>query len=374
MLELSPTMNLEAATTARAALSIDLARICKTYGRFKALDEVAISIGSGEFLTLLGPSGSGKTTLLMIIAGFVRADSGSLRFGPNEMIHTPAHRRGVGMVFQNYALFPHMTVAENVAYPLRVRKVAKADTARRVNEVLQLVQLKGLGERKPSELSGGQRQRVALARSIVFEPQVLLMDEPLSALDKNLREAMQLEIRRLHDRLGVTTVYVTHDQREALTMSDRIVVMSNGQVEQIGTPKQIYNEPTTPFVGTFVGESYLLPVQMRGSTPHVLNQPLLAARHPAYTSDTTYQLLIRPERLCLQHQDSPTSNVLACVLEGVVYQGDSALVTMKTSIGTDIGMRLPARDPWLARVPASGSPLVVTLAVEDAIIVGADAR
>jgi len=354
---------------ARHSVSIELDRICKTYGSFTALDNLSMSIGSGEFLTLLGPSGSGKTTLLMILAGFVRADSGSVKFGASEVIQLPPHKRGVGMVFQSYALFPHMTVAENIAYPLKLRQMSKAEIEKRVCEVLEVVQLKGLGGRRPTELSGGQRQRVALARSIVFEPRVLLMDEPLSALDKNLREAMQLEIRRLHDRLGVTTVYVTHDQREALTMSDRIVVMNNGRIEQIGTPREIYDEPRTAFVGTFVGESYLIPLQVRASIPHVLDQPLLASKHPLYRDDSAYDLLIRPERLQLGAPSHSETNAFAVVLQGIVYQGDTVLVNMTMTNGTEIGVRIHAHDPWLRESQEVGSTFILTLAPEHAIVV-----
>ena len=362
-------MSVDLEKFARHSVSIELDRICKTYGSFTALDNLTMSIGSGEFLTLLGPSGSGKTTLLMILAGFVRADSGSVKFGDSEVIQLPPHKRGVGMVFQSYALFPHMTVAENIAYPLKLRQMPKPEIEKRVCEVLEVVQLKGLGDRRPTELSGGQKQRVALARSIVFEPRVLLMDEPLSALDKNLREAMQLEIRRLHDRLGVTTVYVTHDQREALTMSDRIVVMNNGRIEQIGTPREIYDEPRTAFVGTFVGESYLIPVQVHASSPCVLDRPLFASRHPSYRDGSAYDLLIRPERLKLGASSDPETNAFPVVLQGIVYQGDTALVNMTMTNGTEIGVRLPAHDPWLREHHPLGSPFILSLDPQHAIIV-----
>ena len=211
--------------------------LSKHYGRTTALHEVDLDVDSGEFITLLGPSGSGKTTLLMILAGFVRPNGGSVMVGGEEIIVMPPHKRNVGMVFQNYALFPHMNVFENIAFPLRQRRVERKETAERVQKVLELVHLAGYGERRTDQLSGGQRQRVALARAIVFEPRILLMDEPLSALDKKLREQMQIEIRHLHQRLGMTTVYVTHDQREAITMSDRIAVMNQGRIVQLDTPK-----------------------------------------------------------------------------------------------------------------------------------------
>ena len=246
------------------ALPIHIQGLTKRYGQLYALDNVDLEVKSGEFLTLLGPSGSGKTTLLMAIAGFNRPDAGSIKFGDEEVILRPPHKRNVGMVFQSYALFPHMSVAENIAFPLKLRGVSTAETAERVDAALQTVQLEGLGDRDIEQLSGGQRQRVALARAFVFRPRILLMDEPLSALDKKLREQMQIELKHLHEQLGVTTVYVTHDQREALTMSDRIVVINHGRLTQIDTPHNIYNHPANAFVADFIGESTMLPLKADG--------------------------------------------------------------------------------------------------------------
>ncbi|NKC04821.1 ATP-binding cassette domain-containing protein [Ochrobactrum haematophilum] len=237
------------------ALPVTIRSLSKHYGSVRAVDDVSFNIQAGEFLTLLGPSGSGKTSLLMMIAGFSRPTAGSIRIADQEIIHLPPHKRNIGMVFQNYALFPHMSVQENVAYPLRLRKVSKSDVETRVNRVLDMVQLSGYGARRINELSGGQRQRIALARAIIFEPRILLMDEPLSALDKQLRETMQIEIRKLHDRLGMTTISVTHDQREALTMSDRIAVFCNGKLAQIATPSDLYEKPDSRFVAEFIGET-----------------------------------------------------------------------------------------------------------------------
>jgi putative spermidine/putrescine transport system ATP-binding protein len=243
------------------ALPISISGITKTYGKVFALDNVDLEIRKGEFLTLLGPSGSGKTTLLMALAGFTRPDSGSIRFGDEEIILKPPHLRNVGMVFQSYALFPHMSVAANVGFPLKLRKAARSEIDTRVAEALATVQLDGYGERRISQLSGGQKQRVALARAIVFSPRILLMDEPLSALDKKLREHMQIELRHLHEKLGMTTVYVTHDQREALTMSDRIAVINHGRLMQLDTPREIYDRPANRFVADFLGESTFLPLE-----------------------------------------------------------------------------------------------------------------
>src|SRR5690349_6391263 len=224
----------------RAALDITIRQLTKTHGPVRALDNVDLDVHAGEFLTLLGPSGSGKTTLLMVLAGFTRPDHGSVRFGPSEVVRLAPHKRDVGMVFQNYALFPHMDVAGNIGFPLRLRRLGREEVARKVEAALEMVQLGGYGSRRVDQLSGGQRQRVALARAIVFEPRIVLMDEPLSALDKQLRELMQIELRQLHRRLGMTTVYVTHDQREAITMSDRIAVMNAGRIEQIDRPEVLY--------------------------------------------------------------------------------------------------------------------------------------
>jgi putative spermidine/putrescine transport system ATP-binding protein len=243
-----------------APLSISARRVRKAYGKFVALRDVSFEVGAGEFLTLLGPSGSGKTTLLNIIAGFLRLDSGSILFGDEDVTLRPVNARGLGMVFQNYALFPHMTVGENVSFPLRVRRLPKAEITERVRSVLRLVRLEGMIERNVEALSGGQRQRVALARAVVFHPRIVLMDEPLSALDKGLREQMQIEIRQLHQKIGATTIYVTHDQREALTMSDRVAVMNHGTIVQCDSPTVVYHKPNVAFVAAFMGETTLLPV------------------------------------------------------------------------------------------------------------------
>ncbi len=228
--------------------------VAKSYGDVAALRPLSLEVKAGEFVTLLGPSGSGKTTLLNIAAGFVTPDQGVLRIGDVDVTHLPPRRRDIGMVFQNYALFPHMSVFDNVAYGLRVRGVGSTEIARRVERALTMVQLGGLSGRRIPQLSGGQQQRVALARAMVIEPAVLLMDEPLGALDRQLRKHVQLEIRRLHREFGSTTLYVTHDQEEALVMSDRIGIMRNGQIEQIDTPENLYRRPANAFVAEFLGE------------------------------------------------------------------------------------------------------------------------
>src|SRR5581483_1232338 len=247
-------------TSSRRALPADvgLQSIHKAYADVIAVDEIDLDVDSGEFFTLLGPSGSGKTTTLRIIAGFERPDGGAVRLGGADVTHTPPHKRDVNTVFQDYALFPHMTVAENVAYGLKVKGVDRAERTRRVDEVLERVRLDGYGRRKPIQLSGGQRQRVALARAIVNRPQVLLLDEPLGALDLKLRQEMQVFLKTLQRELGMTFLYVTHDQEEALTMSDHVAVFNEGRIEQVGTPTEIYQQPVTEFVAGFVGTSNIL--------------------------------------------------------------------------------------------------------------------
>jgi putative spermidine/putrescine transport system ATP-binding protein len=243
---------------AAAAADIRLRGVRKAYGEVVAVDGIDLEVRGGEFFTLLGPSGSGKTTTLRMIAGFELPDAGTVELGGRDVVDLPAYDREVNTVFQDYALFPHMTVAENVEYGMRVRKVAKAERATRREEALAMVRLDGYGERKPSELSGGQRQRVALARSIVNRPRVLLLDEPLGALDLKLREQMQIELKQIQHEVGITFVYVTHDQEEALTMSDRIAVFNDGRIEQVGTPAEIYESPANDFVAAFVGVSNVI--------------------------------------------------------------------------------------------------------------------
>jgi spermidine/putrescine ABC transporter ATP-binding subunit len=245
-----------AGETSGKGAQIRLESITKDFGlAHPAVDNVTLTIEPGEFMTFLGPSGSGKTTTLNLIAGFESLTSGTIRLDSQDVSTLPAHKRNLGMVFQNYALFPHMTVAGNIAYPLRERRVPKPEIERRVAEVLELVQLKGRDKHYPSQLSGGQQQRVALARAIVFNPRALLLDEPLGALDRNLRAALQLEIRRIHREVGTTLVFVTHDQEEAMNLSDRIALFHDGRIEQVGSPENLYAEPETLFAARFLGDS-----------------------------------------------------------------------------------------------------------------------
>ena len=309
------------------ALPISVNGLKKGYGTFLALDDVSISIRPGEFLTLLGPSGSGKTTLLMAMAGFVRPDKGSIEIGGRDITRLPPNKRDIGIVFQNYALFPHMSVLANVAYPLRLRNVPRKQAIAQAEAALARVKLEGFGDRSISALSGGQRQRVALARAVVFEPRIMLMDEPLSALDKNLREQMQFEIRRLHDDLGITTIYVTHDQREALTMSDRIAVMDRGRIQQLDEPQKIYNRPLNRFVAHFLGEANILASNAISGLP---------SGFPA-TSDA----MIRAESFDIQHDGKPHVTIKGSLV-AKAFRGENWLIQVDIGEGQHLLASLPA--------------------------------
>jgi len=351
------------------SLPIDISGLCKSYGSFKALDDVSLNIAAGEFLTLLGPSGSGKTTLLMALAGFTRPDSGSIRFGDQEVIATPPNKRGLGMVFQSYALFPFMTVAENVAYPLKIRGISKSDQKTRAEHALDTCQLGGYGDRRINQLSGGQRQRVALARAMVFEPRIILMDEPLSALDKKLREHMQIELKALHQKLDATVVYVTHDQREALTMSDRIAVVNHGRIEQIDTPERLYRQPHSFFVADFVGESISLPVEVANDKAH-LNGRLLKSGSTIAQGSGGHHLVIRPELLEVTSGAVPeTANDLSGHVHDIIYQGESVLVIVKHDSVGEINVRVPANRAGQTGLPSKGERIGLALHPEDTIIV-----
>jgi len=356
-------------SSAVQSLPIEVSGLCKAYGSIKALDHVSLKIAAGEFLTLLGPSGSGKTTLLMALAGFVRPDGGSIRFGDHEVIATPPHKRGLGMVFQSYALFPFMTVAENVAYPLKVRGISKSDQKTRAELALDTVELGGYGDRRITQLSGGQQQRVALARAMVFEPQIILMDEPLSALDKKLREHMQIELKALHQKLDATVVYVTHDQREALTMSDRIAVINQGRIEQVDTPERLYREPHSFFVADFIGESISLPVTVVNNKAQ-LSGRMLISDLPLAQGRGGHRLVIRPELLEVTSGAVPeTANDLSGHVHDIIYQGDSILVIVQHESAGMINVRVPANRAGQKDLPSKGERIGLALHPEDTIIV-----
>jgi|TARA_B110000908_G_C10257395_1_gene456551 putative spermidine/putrescine transport system ATP-binding protein len=350
-------------------LPISISGITKRYGNLYALDNIDLEIKQGEFLTLLGPSGSGKTTLLMALAGFTRPDHGSIKFGDEEIILKAPHQRGVGMMFQNYALFPHMNVSQNISYPLRLRKVNKTEIAERVNQALETVQLTGFGDRGINQLSGGQRQRVALARAIVFGPRILLMDEPLSALDKNLREKMQIELRHLHEELGMTTVYVTHDQREALTMSDRIVVINNGKLMQCATPRDLYDYPANKFVAEFIGESAFLKVDHQGDGIYFDGQKLVVETLPKKQKDLL--LMVRPERLMVMvdGQNTKDMNIFNVTVSEIVYQGETKMIYVILDDGVSMSMRLSTRSGQPQNQIDKGDKIKLVLHKSDTTVV-----
>ncbi|MGY8665008.1 ABC transporter ATP-binding protein [Bradyrhizobium sp. UFLA05-109] len=285
--------------------SLRVKGLTKRYGDFVALAPTSLDVAKGEFLTLLGPSGSGKTTLLSLIAGLAHPDEGQILVDDTDVTHSPAFDRDIGVVFQNYALFPHMTVEDNIAFPLKMRKVAAADARRRTAEALETVRLPHVAKRYPRELSGGQQQRIALARCIVYRPAIILMDEPLGALDKKLRDQMQLEIKRIHRELRTTIIYVTHDQEEAMTMSDRICLMNAGAIEQLGTPEDLYFRPQSIFVADFLGESNLLSATVRQVDAQgldiVLADQTAASRAvgngASFTAGEPVKLMVRPQNL-----------------------------------------------------------------------------
>ncbi len=356
--------------TTQDALPITVRNVTKTYGKVFALDDVSLDVKSGEFLTLLGPSGSGKTTLLMVLAGFTRPDQGSLKFGDREVIRTPPHLRDVGMTFQNYALFPHMTVAGNVGYPLKLRGVSKEEMNTRVERALDTVQLGGFGERRIDQLSGGQKQRVALARSIVFEPRILLMDEPLSALDKKLRDRMQIELRHLHEQLGMTTVYVTHDQREALTMSDRIAVVNHGRIMQLATPQELYDQPENKFVADFIGDSTFIDVVREGDQIVAAGVALKTSR--PIPEGRNISLMLRPERVSLLTGEPGEANVFDAKVTELVYQGESFLLYARLTDGSELAVRGAIRAGTFQKLPGQGEAVKLALDPADTVILSGE--
>ncbi len=351
-------------------IEVGLYGVTKRFGDMVAVDDVTIEVARGEFFSMLGPSGCGKTTSLRMIAGFEEPDEGRVMLTGQSIVGVPPFKRNVNTVFQSYALFPHLTVADNVAFGLRRKKIAKSDIKTKVKHYLDLVQLPGYDERRPAQLSGGQQQRVALARALVNEPAVLLLDEPLGALDLKLRKQMQLELMRIQREVGVTFIYVTHDQEEALVMSDRIAVMSQGKVEQIGYPEDIYERPATRFVAGFIGTSNIIEAEVTGRVGDFLqlassegDRLLVAA--PAGRSISVGEKLaftVRPEKLRVAGADDPVADQL-CTVAGtvvdVVYQGVSTQLVIRTDTGTSlVAFRQNSERVSDAGVPGSPARLV----------------
>jgi spermidine/putrescine transport system ATP-binding protein len=316
---------------------VQLVDLVKRFGEFTAVDGINVKVAPGEFFSLLGPSGCGKTTTLRMIAGFERPTEGQVVLDGVDVVTTPPHKRNVNTVFQNYALFPHLNVERNVAFGLKYQQVSKAEAAERVGRALELVRLEGYQKRRPNQLSGGQQQRVALARALILNPSVLLLDEPLGALDAKLRKALQIELKAIQEEVGITFVYVTHDQEEALTMSDRLAVMSNGRVEQIGPPEEVYEEPSTAYVADFLGVSNLMDATAHGSTQdgcrvRLGEFDLVAAKgEPDAVGDV--KISIRPERVDLQPSGAAGPNRIPGMVERIVYVGSMMQVIVNLAPG-----------------------------------------
>jgi putative spermidine/putrescine transport system ATP-binding protein len=351
----------------RIGSSLDVQDVVGRYGRAVILDKLSLSIRPGEFLTLLGPSGSGKSTLLAMIAGFMPVDEGRILVDGKPVQDVPAHKRGFGMVFQNYALFPHMTVTQNVAFPMHMAGVDRPSISRRVDEVLQILRLGDHAHKLPTQLSGGQQQRVAIGRAIALRPRVVLMDEPLSALDRRLRESTLVEIRELHRQLGMTIVFVTHDQGEALALSDRIAVLDAGRIVQLGTPAQLYREPANHFVAKFVGESNLLDVEVierRGELARVRDAAGFEFEAGVATPSIgrgPAKLLVRPERVSLVSPQTP--GALPAHVTDAVFLGEILRVDLRLASGAHLQMR--TLDGAHARVPSIGDEVHVAWAQAD---------
>jgi spermidine/putrescine transport system ATP-binding protein len=325
-----------------APVMVELRSVTKHFGSFTAVQDVSLGVRSGEFITLLGPSGCGKTTVLRMISGFETPSDGLVLLDGKDVTHVPPYRRDVNQVFQSYALFPHLTVEENIAFGLKMRNTQRHEMASRVSQVIDLVSLAGFEGRKPSQLSGGQRQRVALARAIVCEPKVLLLDEPLSALDAKLRHQMQLELKRLQQRLGITFIFVTHDQEEALTMSDRIAVINKGRIEQLGSVHEIYHQPRTTFVANFIGEANILPATVISRSAHGAKIRLdgkldLVIRDPSLSDDVeTLLVSIRPEKIHITRRPHEHANSFEAVIENEVFRGATDELLLRHESGLQL--------------------------------------
>ena len=359
-----------------ASSNLTIAGLAKRYGSVVALAATDLEVAAGEFLTLLGPSGSGKTTLLSLIAGLAQPDSGRLLIGTDDVTTVPPYERDIGMVFQNYALFPHMSVAENIAFPLKMRKLDSASAHRRTMEALEMVRLPDVAQRLPRELSGGQQQRIALARCLVYRPAVILMDEPLGALDKKLRDQMQLEIKRIHRELGTTIIYVTHDQEEAMTMSDRICLMNGGRIEQLGTPSALYFRPHTLFVADFLGESNLFDAVITTVAADQLIVTLASARASAPAIGSVaglavgdrVTLMVRPQNLELS-RDAGAAGYFGATLADIVITGGLTKLYLDSGVA-GVAMIVSAQPTRSAAVPHKvGDHVRLHWAADDAVAI-----
>lgn len=344
--------------------------VTKAYGTTVAVDDISLTIREGEFVTFLGPSGSGKSTTLYLIAGFQQPTSGDVLMRGASILDVPANKRNIGMVFQRYTLFPHLSVAENVAFPLRVRRQPDAEVAAKVAAMLKLVRLDGLGARKPAELSGGQQQRVALARALAYDPPLLLMDEPLSALDKKLRDELQFEIKRIHRETGVTILYVTHDQEEALRLSDRIALFNSGRIEQVGTGRDLYEAPATRFVAGFIGNSNFIAgkVVRAGARDGEMALPdgtrLTGLALGGLEPGDRASIMVRPDQISIVPVANPVpANGLAVTVLDTTFLGDAIHMRTRTGWGSELSLRQPAR-ALTGPLPAVGDRLTLTWPAE----------
>lgn len=352
--------------------AVQFRELRKTYGSAVALERIDLSISAGEFVTLLGPSGSGKTTLLNIVSGMVMPTGGAVLIDGRDVTNIPPRHRNLGMVFQNYALLPHMSVFDNVAFPLRIRQMPKGDIERHVTSVLELVRLKELAHRKPNELSGGQQQRVSIARCLVYKPKLILMDEPLGALDKKLRHQMQFEIKKIHKELGVTILFVTHDQEEALVLSDRICVMNRARIEQVGTPNELYFRPTNEFVADFLGESNLIAGAVDQSSGDVArirtrDGSMIACTLPCgVVTANQIKVMVRPESIRLSRLEQRSEFGMQGIIRDLAFVGhairytvevgDQRLTVLQTS-GSGIPVLEPGSQVWVDWTPADATSL-----------------
>ena len=357
-----------------AALDID--NLTKRYGAVTAVDQANMSIRRGEFVTFLGPSGSGKTTTLSMVAGFTTPSEGDIRIDGRSTIATPVHKRNVGMVFQNYALFPHLTVAENIGFALKMRGVAKAEADKKITAAMEQVRLPGFGNRKPKQLSGGQQQRVALARAMVFEPNLILLDEPLGALDAKLREEMKIELKQLHHRIGATILFVTHDQEEALTLSDRIAVFNDGKIVQLDTPYQLYNAPANPFVADFIGEANQLDgdIQSLKSDRIMMDMNGLSItglrRDGFSTPQKTVSFTLRYERIALGDSADSLENNFPAEVEEFLYSGGTTKILFRLNSKTTLAARIPQH--MITRPVKIGDKMTIGWNAEDMLLIAAD--
>jgi len=349
---------------------VDVRAVAKSYGTIPVLTDISAHFEEGSFTSLLGPSGSGKTTLLRIVAGFVAPDSGSVSIGGQDVTRVPVWARNIGMVFQSYALFPHMSVNENVGFGLARRGIRGADAQKRVARALEMVRLPKFGDRSPRQLSGGQQQRVALARAIVTQPTVLLLDEPLSALDRRLRQEMQVELVRIQRESGLTTIFVTHDQEEALTLSDRVAILDRGRIIQIGAPSEVYERPATRFAAEFLGDSNFFSGRMENGRVVLANGSAIAVADGSATAGEAVTIAVRPEKMSIEAADDRTqdgSNSIAATITNVIYAGPALTYALEGADGTPLKVFAQNRD---GKLLAEGTAVRLVWSPANTVIVG----